>query len=177
MEARISPENMITFLLTTPMFADLDPHEIKDIIHIVEVQKFSAGDVVFSEGEAGTAWYALYSGAVNVIKKSNGGQQIIRILEPGSSFGEIAVLDNLPRSATISAAEDSVVLRIPQDKFNDLLARENPIAFKLIHNMALMLASRQRANTDSLSKLLQASEISTIQDGIREIVGDSSMRE
>ena len=87
------------------------------------------------------------------------------------------MLDKLPRSATISAAEDCVALRIPQDKFNDLLNKENPIAFKLTHNMAIMLASRQRANTESLSKLLQASEIGTIQAGIREIVGDSSVRE
>jgi CRP-like cAMP-binding protein len=177
MEAHISPENMITFLLTTPMFEDLEPLEIRDIIHIIEVQKFAPGEIIFREGESGEAWYALYSGEVEVQKQSDSGQQTIKILEPGSCFGEIAVLDKLPRSATISAKENAVALRIPQDKFNDLLEKDHLIAYKLIHNMAIMLASRQRANTETLTKLLLANELSDIHYGIREIVGDSSVRE
>jgi len=177
MEARISRENMITFLLTTPMFEDLEPQEIRDIIHIVEVEKFASGSIIFHEGDPGDAWYAIYNGEVEVQKKSDGGEKTVKTLGPRSCFGEIAVLDGLPRSASIRANGDTTLLRIPQDKFNDLIDKDHLIAYKLILHMALMLASRQRANTDALSKLLMANELSDIRNGISEIVGDSSFRE
>lgn len=177
MEARISRENMITFLLTTPMFEDLEPQEIRDIIHIVEVEKFASGNIIFREGDSGDAWYAIYKGEVEVQKKTNGGEKTIKILGPRTCFGEIAVLDGLPRSASIRAKEDTTLLRIPQDEFKDLVDNDHLIAYKLILHMALMLASRQRANTEALSRLLQANELSDIRDGISEIVGDSSVRE
>ena len=177
MKAHVSLENMIAFLLTTPMFEDLEPQEIKEIIHIVEALKFESGDNVFLEGASGDGWYALYSGEVNVLKQSDNGEIIISTLEPGSCFGEIAVLDGLPRSATIRATKETIVLRVPQDTFKDLIDNNHPIAYKLIKHMALMLASRQRANTESLSKLLLADELKDVHEGIREIVGDSSISE
>lgn len=177
MEAHISRENMITFLLTTPMFEDLEPHEIQEMIHIVEALKFEPGDTIFNEGASGDAWYALYSGEVEVLKQSDGGEKTIKTLEPRSCFGEIAVLDGLPRSATIRATKETVVLRVPQNKFKELIDNDHIIAYKLIKHMALMLAGRQRSNTEMLSKLLLANELADVHEGIKEIVGDSSVRE
>jgi len=177
MKAHISRENMITFLLTAPMFEDLEPHEINDIAHIVEVLKFEPGDIIFSEGDSGDAWYALYSGEVDVLKSSNSGEKTIKTLEPGSCFGEIAVLDGLPRSATIRTTKETVVLRVPQDKFRELIEKDHLIAYKLIKHMALMLAGRQRSNTEILSRLLLANELADVHEGIKEIVGDSYIRE
>jgi CRP-like cAMP-binding protein len=170
MEAYISHENMITFLLTTPMFEGLEPREISEIIHIVEAQKFKGGDVLFHEGDAGDAWYALYSGEVEVLKGSGSSEKTIKTLGPRTCFGEIAILDGLPRSATIRATKDTLVLRMPQDKFNDLLDKDHLIALKLISHMATLLASRQRTNTETLSNLLLANDLSHVHEGIREII-------
>jgi CRP-like cAMP-binding protein len=177
MNRQISTENMIGFLLTTPMFEDLEPREISDIIHIVEVRNFNAGDTIFSEGDAGDAWYALYTGEVEVLKKADGGVKTVKTLGPKSCFGEIAVLDGLPRSATIRATKDTVVLRVPKEKFTELIDNDNRIAYKLVREMALMLASRQRTNTEMLSKLLVGNELPHIRESIRAIVGDSSAKE
>ena len=177
MTTLISRENVITFLLTSPMFEDLEPQELLEIIHIVEALKFEPGDTIFREGTSGDAWYALYSGELEVLKKSDSGEKTIRVLQPRSCFGEIAILDGLPRSATIRATKETLVLRIPQDKFQDLIAKDHLIAYKLVKHMAFLLASRQRANTEILSKLLLANELADIHTGIREIVGDSSTRE
>lgn len=177
MTALISRENMITFLLTTPMFGDLEPQEIMDIIHIVEVRQFGPGDILFSEGDSGDAWYAVYSGEVEVLKQSNSGEKTVNVIHPRACFGEIAVLDGLPRSATVRAVQETIVLRVPQDKFQEMLANDHLIAYKLIRHMALLLASRQRANTETLSRLLLANELASVHAGIREIVGDASMRE
>ena len=177
MEAHISLENMITFLLTTPMFEDLEPKEVMEIIHIVDVLEFKAGDAIFRENDPGDGWYALYRGEVEVLKQSESGEKTIKTLETQACFGEIAVLDSLPRSATIRATQDSVVLRVPQDKFNELADKGGPIACKLIKKMALLLAGRQRANTEILSNLLLTNELSEVHQRINEVVGDSSLRE
>ncbi len=177
MEARISLENMITFLLTTPMFEDLEPKEVQEVIHIVETVKYGPGQTIFSEGDSGDAWYALYSGEVEVLKKSYSGENTINTLEPGTCFGEMAVLDGLPRSASIRTTKETVVLRMPQGKFKELLDNDHIIAYKLIKHMAILLASRQRTNTETLSNLLQANAIADVHEGIKGIVGDSSARE
>lgn len=177
MEAHISLENMITFLLTTPMFEDLEPKEVQEIIHIVEIVKYGPGQTIFAEGDSGDAWYALYSGEVEVLKKSYSGENTINTLEPGTCFGEMAVLDGLPRSASIRTSKETVVLRMPQGKFKELLDNDHIIAYKLIKHMAILLASRQRTNTETLSNLLQANAIADVHEGIKEIVGDSSARE
>jgi len=177
MSVHISHENMITFLLTTPMFEDLEPREISEVIHIIEPIKYGPGDIIFREGESGDGWYALYSGEVEVVKKSGNAEISIRTLGPHSCFGEIAVLDGLPRSATIRTAKESVALRIPQDKFGELLNEDHLVAHKLIKHMALLLANRQRSGTEVLSRLLHVNNLADVHERIKEIVGESSIRE
>ena len=63
METKVTRERLITFLLETPMFEKLVPSEIMEIIHIVEVEQYQAGDVVFREGDKGDAWFVLYRGS------------------------------------------------------------------------------------------------------------------
>ena len=147
MKSQISLENLITFLLTTPMFEDLDPREVKEIAHIVETKKYAAGEEVFHEGEPGDAWYSLYRGELEVVKSSDGGEEVLRVLEPPSCFGEIAILDGQPRSATVRAVDDSTVVRIIREKFEELVDQEHLVAYKLIRYMALTLVKEVRSNT------------------------------
>lgn len=178
MEAHITPERLITFLLDTPMFDNLDPSEIRQVLHIVETRNLQAGELVFSEGDAGDAWYVLYTGGVEVVKQTAEGEEdVIATLGPQACFGEISILDGLPRSATIRASGDSVMFRIPRTAFEELIKKEDRVAYKLLYHMAILLAQRQRTTTDTLSKLLHHSEVSDVHEGIRQIVGESSARE
>ena len=177
MTTAVTRERMITFLLETPMFDHLDPLEITEVLHIVEVQLFQAGEVIFDEGDSGDAWYVLYKGKADVIKKTDGIEKLISELRPGNCFGEIAILDGLPRSATVRASEDAVAFRVPRSAFDALLDNGELVAYKLIHQMAILLAHRQRSVTNRLSKLLIAHEATEIHEGIEEIIGESSIRE
>ena len=159
MKTRISLENMIAFLVTTPMFEDLDPREVREIVHIVETVKYEPGEEIFSEGEPGDAWYALYKGEVEILKQSNEGQKQIRTLQPPSCFGEVAILDGLPRSATVRATKETVALRITSDKLQELVDQEHLVAYKLIRYMALTLVNELRSNTEVLSKLLNTNNL------------------
>ena len=177
MEAKITRERLITFLLETPMFEDLDPSEIMELIHIVEEEPYQSGDFIFSEGDAGDAWFVLYGGAVEVLKRGETGEKKITELGPKSCFGEISILDGLPRSATIRATENSVVFRVPRDAFAGLVENDHLVAYKLLKHMAILLAARQRNTTKRLSELLNATDISEVHEGIMGIVGESSVRE
>jgi len=177
METKVTRERLITFLLETPMFDNLDPTEIMEIIHIVEVEQYHAGDIIFSEGDAGDAWFVLYSGAVEVLKHGAAGEKKITELGPQACFGEIAILDGSPRSATIRVTEDSVVFRVPRDAFAELLESDHLVAYKLLQHMAVLLAERQRNTTFRLSELLNATEIVEVHEGIMSIVGETSVRE
>ena len=77
MEAHLTPERLVTFLLDTPMFDNLDPSEIRQILHIVEPRSLKAGEVVFREGDDGDAWYVLYQGGAEVLKQSADGEDVI----------------------------------------------------------------------------------------------------
>lgn len=177
MTTAVTRERIITFLLETPMFENLDPEEIMQVIHIVEVQMYQAGETVFREGDSGDSWYVLYRGKAEVLKNSEAGEKLISTLEPGSCFGEIAILDGLPRSASIRTAEDSIVFHVPRAAFDGLLANNDLVAYKLVYHMATLLAQRQRSTTERLSKLLAENEVHEVHEGIKEIVGESSVRE
>ncbi len=177
MESKITRERLITFLLETPMFEKLDPSEIMEIIHIVDIEQYQAGDTIFSEGDTGDAWFVLYRGAVEVLKHGEAGEKKITRLGPQACFGEISILDGSPRSATIRATEDSIVFRVTRDAFARLIDDDHLVAYKLIHQMAILLAERQRTTTYRLSELLKAEGITDVHTGIMDIVGESSVRE
>jgi len=177
MVIKVTRERLITFLLETPMFEKLEPSEIMEIIHIVEVEQYQAGDVVFKEGDTGDAWYVLYRGAIEVLKHGATGEKKITELGPQACFGEISILDGSPRSATIRVAKDSVAFRIPREAFGELLDDDHLVAYKLLHQMAILLAERQRTTTLRLSELLNASEITEVHKGIMSIVSESSVKE
>lgn len=177
MGTKVTRERLITFLLETPMFEKLEPSEMMEIIHIVKTQQYREGDVVFSEGDLGDAWYVLYRGAVEVLKHGATGEKKITTLGPQACFGEISILDGSPRSATVRVTEDSVVFRVPRDLFNELTDNGHVVAYKLLHQMAILLAARQRSTTLRLSELLNATDMAEVHDGIMSIVGESSVRE
>lgn len=177
METKVTRERLITFLLETPMFEELDPSEIQEIIHIVEVEEYQAGDIIFNEGDAGDAWFVLYRGAVEVLKHGASGENKITDLGSQACFGEISILDGSPRSATIRATEDSIVIRVSRAAFAELVESDHLVAYKLLQHMAILLAERQRNTTLRLSELLNSTEISEVHEGIKGIVGESTFRE
>ena len=177
MTTHVTIERMITFLLQTPMFEKLDPAEIKQLVHIIEVREFRADEVLFKEGDPGDAWYALYRGKVDVIKDVGAGEKEIYPLNAGACFGEIAILDGQPRSATIKAIEDSIALRISREAFEALLDQDHTVAFKLLRHLAVTLAQRARSTTERLSELVLEAEAGQVQHEVTQIVDASFLRD
>lgn len=155
MNEAITLEHIINFLLEAPMFGDLDPTELSEIVHIMQVQRLRANQVVFRENDTGDAWYVLYDGEVEVIKDAGTGTKVIAVLGPRSCFGEMAILDGSARSATVRTTGDAIAFRFPRLEFAELLENGNLSAYKLVYQMALVLAGRARRTTAALAEMLR----------------------
>lgn len=166
-------EQVIGFLVDAPMFGDLDSSELTQIVQIMQVRNLEPGEVVFAEGEAGDAWYVVFDGEVEVVKDD----RVIAVLGRPACFGEMAILDGSPRSATVRASRPVTVLRFPRRAFGRLLESGNIAAYKLVYQIALVLVSRQRRTTSRLVELLTAPDPAQLREGLTPLVDQSSVAE
>src|SRR5262245_50734724 len=101
--------------------------------------RYKAGDVVFRDGETGEEMYIVNSGAVEVIKEVEGRRTVLSRLEKGDFFGEMAILEALPRSATVDVVEDAVLIRINKATFETLLKSNIEIAIRMLRKYSIRL--------------------------------------
>lgn len=110
--------------------------------HLVEIEQ---GEYVFREGELGTEMFIVHRGKVEVLKSIEGGERQLAVFEQGDFFGELSLLDEEPRSASVRALEDSVLVRIDGSTFIQMLRETPEVAVRMMRK----LSSRMRA-TDRL---------------------------
>lgn len=125
---------------------------------------YSAGEPIFHQGDLGTEMYIIQEGEVHIIKTLGGNQHILSRLEKGDFFGEMAVLDNAPRSADAIAITDVKLMVINGARFDEMLRKNPEIAVRIIRKYSKRL---REANT-----LLErfAGEIVDAEHGIDETV-------
>ncbi|MCB9678395.1 MAG: cyclic nucleotide-binding domain-containing protein [Alphaproteobacteria bacterium] len=170
-------EQIINFLLDTPMFGDLDANELSQVVHIMQVRTLAAGDVIFREAEPGDAWYVVYEGEVDVVKDAGDGRRVVANLGPRTCFGEMAILDGSPRSATVLAKTSVTAFRFPRVEFNELLGQGTLAAYKLVYQIALVLVSRQRQTTSCLVSLLKQDAPAVVRQGLAPLVEHATVAE
>jgi CRP-like cAMP-binding protein len=147
----ISLESAVVFLMSVPLFDRLDPAELAEVTRIMEVRRLIAGEEVFHEGDPGDAWYVVFEGQAQVFEESEGRVHEIAAIGRGSAFGEMAILDGRPRSATVRAREPLTLFRFRESRFSELLDEGSLAAYKLVLAMARMLSVRHRELTRQLS--------------------------
>ncbi len=118
-----------------PFFAGLDRHEVEQIAELFKERRFAAGETVVVEGSAGAAFFLIDSGEATV---SIHGVET-GTLGDGDYFGEIALIDEGPRAATVTATTDLVCHGLTFWEFRPLVERNGVIGWKLLQSMAKML--------------------------------------
>ena len=104
------------------IFAALLVADVRSRLHSVVERAFKAGDVVFKEGDFPDRLYLIGKGEAQVTKEAGGGSLVVlATLGPGEFFGEIGIIGNTPRTATVRAATDLETLSIHRDYFTSLL--------------------------------------------------------
>ncbi|MFC1516762.1 Crp/Fnr family transcriptional regulator [Thermodesulfobacteriota bacterium] len=121
-----------------------------NIVASSQKKKYARGSQVLHKGDVGNETYLIMKGKVKVIITHTDRKEIIlNILKSGDFFGEMAVFDNMPRSATIVAEEDCECLIISRENIKDLIKRNPQIAFKLLSDMS----KRVREADEQISSL------------------------
>ncbi|WP_036708733.1 ABC transporter transmembrane domain-containing protein [Paenibacillus pinihumi] len=127
-------------LAQMPFFEGLDRPVLKEISALFSTETCHAGDAVVIEGEEGSKFYIIVRGKFEVMKQIPGqGQQRVAVLQDGDHFGEIALLRNIPRTATVKAMGHSILLSVRRDAFHQLTARYPQLLKMLEQSLAKRL--------------------------------------
>jgi CRP-like cAMP-binding protein len=122
---------------------------------------FPPGAVVFEEGDPGSRMYVIQAGAVRILKRVGTRELTLAHLGPGEAFGEMALLEGQPRSATAVVEAPSRILEIDEAAFADLMRRNGEIALRLLRRLSARLreANRQIRNFLSADAMGRAVEV------------------
>lgn len=120
------------------LFKNIDLNEVTALLQQASRINFDTGDMVFEEGSEGHSMYIVTAGEFEVFRQTGGKRVHIAHVTPGEHFGEIALLSNRPRSASVCATEPSIAIRLSK---RAVLA-EQKAAVQLFRNMAQLLAKR-----------------------------------
>lgn len=123
-----------------PFFSGLDAASLESVGRGMRARRFRRGEVIFHQGDPGDALFIVMGGAIKIMLPSETGDEaILATLRPGDVFGELALLDGAPRSATAVALEATETLILPRDQFRELLATEPAIRDALLASIAAEL--------------------------------------
>lgn len=140
-------EARIATLKRIPIFAHLTYNELVRVLGLTRLAEAQKGEVFIMEGQTGDELYVVLSGEVEVLK---GGVPITK-LNAGVHLGEMALIDNAPRSATIRASSHVHLLAMRREEFFSLVRTEPVIASKLLWSFVKVLSARLRATNEALS--------------------------
>ncbi len=116
------------------------------------VKQFEPGELIFKEGEEGDLMYVLLEGAVELKKKVERGEAVLKVVDaPNDFFGEMALLDYGPRSASAVAARKTKVLAVDGPTFESMILANGKFALKIIK----ILTARLRRSNDQVSELIE----------------------
>lgn len=156
-------ETAISVLKRVPLFQGLkksDLHEFEKIIHL---RRFKADETIFWEGEPGVGMYIVQEGLVAIYKKSteNEREELAR-LSRGEFFGELALLDDSPRSATAAALEDSQILGLFHPDLMSLIDRKPRLGNQFLFQLALLIGERLKHTNEELQAVWAKSDESKV---------------
>jgi len=125
-----------SLLRNVRLFADLDEKDLASLADEFSERHFAAGDKIALEGESGLMFFVVESGELSVEVH---GEEVASI-GPGGSFGEIALIDRRPRTATVTALSDVKAYGLPVFVFRPFVEARPQVAWKLLESMADRLA-------------------------------------
>jgi CRP-like cAMP-binding protein len=140
----------VDFLQKVSLFSELTENELHQLAGLVREQHYKKNVTIFHIDDPGTALFILKSGLVKITIEDHSGREIIlRILYPTDFFGEMALIDGMPRSATVTTQEPSDALIIYRDQFVALIEKSP----KILLDMAAVLSRRLRKVNELIRSL------------------------
>jgi len=134
------------FLARSPLFAGLPRRLLARLATRFFEKVYHPGEIVFEEGDPGRALFVVVEGAVEITRATAQGAYILNTLGPGDAFGELALIDDFPRSATARVATPGRLLILYKSDFDALMEGNSRIALVVMRNLSRLLAIYARRN-------------------------------
>jgi len=142
---QISEMERVIVLKNTQLFAQTPENVLSSIAPIMKEVTYSDGQEIFAKGDLGDSMYIIYTGQVGIYD----GPKQLALFDKGEIFGELALLDTEPRSATTVAETDALVFRIDQEDFFELMEERDEI----LRNVLRILCQRIRVQNEKMRLL------------------------
>ncbi len=153
---RSSPElDRIQFLKTVPFFDRLSNRQLKTVSDIMFERNYDTDESIFEEGQPGAALFLILDGKI-AIEISRETSTRLAVLERGAFFGEMALLDDTPRSANARALEPTRTLALYRNDLNGLMDRHARTACQIYRSLASMIGDRLRSTNELVQMKISA---------------------
>jgi CRP-like cAMP-binding protein len=139
-------------LLKIPVFQELTPRELKTIQRILHQREYKQDEVIFAEGDIGLGMYIIEKGIVQITCKNE--RHILAELADGDFFGELALLDDAPRSASAVAKTPSTLLCFFKPELLDLIERNPKLGSKILFRLAWTIGERLKSTNEQVKDLM-----------------------
>lgn len=157
-ETTMTSERIEEVLSTVPIFSRLGSRDIKKLAKLCVPRTFEPDETIIEEGATGLGMFVITSGRVEVYKANNGGRLELGAMEEGDVLGEVALIDDQPRSASAVARTRTECLLLTRDSFETLVKKDPEIAWCIVPGLAERireLHQRALAAEDSLEAARQ----------------------
>ena len=145
-------------LRLVPLFGNVASSRLKLLAFTSKRLSFKAGATLFNQGDPGDAAYVVLSGSADVLANSDSGEIKVATVGPNSIVGEIAILCDVNRTATVRASSPLEVLRIDKDQFLEMLGEFPEMAVEIIRVLANRLGQTTAELSEARSTILQLSD-------------------
>jgi CRP-like cAMP-binding protein len=145
-------ELIIDFLIYIPIFDQVIADELRLLAKYMNVIEVEKGEIIFHEGDKGDYVCFVVDGTLDVFKKTEKGKSVaISTLSKGRSIGEMSIIDDSIRSATVRAKSKSTLLTLSKEKFNLILADHSSVGVKVLKGIARLLSMNLRRTSSRLA--------------------------
>jgi CRP/FNR family transcriptional regulator, cyclic AMP receptor protein len=153
-KGKIKPSSVEEMLSKIPVFEKLEVKELRHLASIVHRRQYATGEHVFYQGDPGLGMYVVEKGKVGIIVSSDDGTaKEVTELVNGDFFGEISLLDESPRSASVVVKEDSQLIGFFRPDLFEVMEKSPQTGLKIVMKLAEMIGERLRHMNSEFSKL------------------------
>jgi len=149
----------IDILKNVSLFRDLEYHAVKELAYLFSERVFQRGETIFEENDLGNSLLVIISGEVRITQRGNvSGEETLTVLKQGDFFGEMALLEDLPRSATAIAHGDAFIMEIGGERFLRFVEKDPASGVKILITLAKRLSARLREADGKIKAFVNLSQ-------------------
>jgi aspartate ammonia-lyase len=142
---------MIEFLKSIELFKELNIDELTRFNEIVNVRKLCTGNILFTQNSPRDNMFIIYDGSVDLVKQGAYGiEKPLLTFVKNDFLAEGALMDNYPHSTTARVAEDSIILTVHRNDFNELMKENSQLVSKILSEISRVISRRMRQTTNQV---------------------------